>query len=225
MSILLSLFLKLSAFSLIAFGGVNALLPVLLNLAVNQEHWIDLQTFSDYFAIAQAAPGPNFMTVTLLGWHIYGVIGALVATLFLGGYQSPIGEEWIVGLPVFIETVVHVTIFVAKVMASFLFMMWIRWTLPRFRVDQVMRLCWLTLVPLCLVSLFGIALTLLAAGGAENGVAYGRLPGRLQPTLGPVGHLVSWAVPLVLGFVIIRIARKKHGQVHPALRQLTGGGA
>jgi chromate transporter len=81
MSILLSMFLKLSAFSLVAFGGVSALLPVLLNLAVNQEHWIDLQTFSDYFAIAQAAPGPNFMTVTLLGWHLYGVIGAFVATL------------------------------------------------------------------------------------------------------------------------------------------------
>lgn len=80
MSMLLSLFLKLSVFSMIAFGGVNALLPELLNLAVNQEQWIDLQTFSDYFAIAQAAPGPNFMTVTLLGWHIYGIIGALVAT-------------------------------------------------------------------------------------------------------------------------------------------------
>lgn len=80
MSMLVSLFLKLSVFSMIAFGGVNALLPELLNLAVNQEQWIDLQTFSDYFAIAQAAPGPNFMTVTLLGWHIYGIIGALVAT-------------------------------------------------------------------------------------------------------------------------------------------------
>jgi chromate transporter len=80
MSILLSLFLKLSAFSLVAFGGVNALLPVLFNLAVHQEHWIDVQTFSDYFAIAQAAPGPNFMTVTLIGWHIYGVLGALLAT-------------------------------------------------------------------------------------------------------------------------------------------------
>jgi chromate transporter len=88
MSILLSLFLKLSAFSLIAFGGVNALLPVLLNLAVNQEHWIDLQTFSDYFAIAQAAPGPNFMTVTLLGWHIYGVIGGLIATLAISWPSS-----------------------------------------------------------------------------------------------------------------------------------------
>jgi chromate transporter len=85
---LLSLFLKLSAFSLIAFGGVNALLPVLFNLAVNQEHWIDVQTFSDYFAIAQAAPGPNFMTVTLLGWHIDGVIGALVATFAIAWPSS-----------------------------------------------------------------------------------------------------------------------------------------
>jgi chromate transporter len=88
MSMLLSLFLKLSAFSLIAFGGVNALLPVLFNLAVTQEHWIDVQTFSDYFAIAQAAPGPNFMTVTLLGWHVDGVIGALVATFAIAWPSS-----------------------------------------------------------------------------------------------------------------------------------------
>lgn len=80
MNILLSLFLKFSAFSLIAFGGVNALLPSLLQLSVYQEHWIDLQTFADYFAIAQAAPGPNFMTVTLIGWHMYGVLGAVIAT-------------------------------------------------------------------------------------------------------------------------------------------------
>lgn len=88
MSMLLSVFLKLSAFSLVAFGGVNALLPELLNLAVYQEHWIDLQTFSDYFAIAQAAPGPNFMTVTLLGWHIFGVLGAFFATLAIAWPSS-----------------------------------------------------------------------------------------------------------------------------------------
>ncbi|OZA73647.1 chromate transporter [Polynucleobacter sp. 39-46-10] len=88
MSILLSLFLKMSAFSLIAFGGVNALLPSLLNLSVYQEHWIDLQTFADYFAIAQAAPGPNFMTVTLIGWHIYGVLGGLIATIAISWPSS-----------------------------------------------------------------------------------------------------------------------------------------
>jgi len=88
MSVLLSLFLKLSAFSLIAFGGINALLPELFKLAVNQEQWIDVQTFSDYFAIAQASPGPNFMTVTLLGWHLYGVIGAFVATFAIAWPSS-----------------------------------------------------------------------------------------------------------------------------------------
>ncbi len=88
MSILLGLFLKLSAFSLVAVGGVNALLPVLFNLAVHQEQWIDVQTFSDYFAIAQAAPGPNFMTVTLIGWHVYGVLGALLATLAIAWPSS-----------------------------------------------------------------------------------------------------------------------------------------
>lgn len=88
MSVLLGLFLKLSAFSLIAFGGVNALLPSLLDLSVNQEHWIDLQTFADYFAIAQAAPGPNFMTVTLVGWHVYGVLGALIATFAIAWPSS-----------------------------------------------------------------------------------------------------------------------------------------
>ena len=88
MSALFSFFVKLSAFSLVAFGGVNALLPELLNLAVYQEHWVDLQTFSDYFAIAQAAPGPNFMTVTLLGWHIYGVLGAFIATLAIAWPSS-----------------------------------------------------------------------------------------------------------------------------------------
>lgn len=101
MSVLLSLFLKLSAFSLIAFGGVNALLPSLLDLSVNQEHWIDIQTFADYFAIAQAAPGPNFMTVTLIGWHVYGVLGALIATFAIAWPSSILVfflQRWVMGM-------------------------------------------------------------------------------------------------------------------------------
>jgi len=88
MSTLISLFLKLSAFSLVAFGGINALLPTLYDLSVNQEHWINSQTFADYFAIAQAAPGPNLMTVTLIGWKVGGVIGAAVATLAIAWPSS-----------------------------------------------------------------------------------------------------------------------------------------
>ncbi len=104
MTVLLSLFLKLSAFAMVAFGGINALLPVLYDLSVNQEHWISPQTFADYFAIAQAAPGPNLMTVTLIGWNVGGVLGAALATFaiawpssivvyFLQGYISKIQNK------------------------------------------------------------------------------------------------------------------------------------
>ena len=81
MIILLSLFLKLSLFSVLAFGGIIAVLPSLFELTVNQEHWISAQTFADYFAIAQAAPGPNFMAITLIGWDLYGPLGAIVASI------------------------------------------------------------------------------------------------------------------------------------------------
>ena len=81
MTLLLSLFIKLSLFSFVAFGGIIVVLPSLFELAVTEQHWVDATTFADYFAIAQAAPGPNFMTITLVGWHVYGLVGAIVASI------------------------------------------------------------------------------------------------------------------------------------------------
>ncbi|MCC7062221.1 MAG: NADH-quinone oxidoreductase subunit H [Planctomycetes bacterium] len=153
------------------------------------------------------------------------LIGALFATLFLGGYQSPIGEQWIVGLHPLLATLLHLGIFAVKFLASLFLMVWIRWTLPRYRVDQVMRLCWLTLVPICLVAVFGLAVQLVLAGGTEAGTAYGRLAALPRPALGVLGHLLGWAVPVLLLGVLVRIARRRHGGMHPALRQLTGGGS
>lgn len=151
------------------------------------------------------------------------LVGCLFAVFFLGGYQSPLGEEWIMRLPVWAETLVHVGIFAAKFTAALVVMVWIRWTLPRFRVDQVMRLCWLTLVPLCLLCLVGIALTMMAAGAVETGPAYGRFAGMARIALGPMGHIMAWLVPVVLAMPVVVLARRKHGQMHPALKQLTGG--
>jgi NADH-quinone oxidoreductase subunit H len=153
------------------------------------------------------------------------LVGALLATLFFGGYQSPIGEEWVVGLSPWLEVPIHAAIFGAKVVAVFVLMMWIRWTLPRFRVDQVMRLSWLVLVPLCLAAMFGLATTLLAAGGTTRGEAFGRLAARPRPDLSWLGHLVAWALPLAVAVALVVAAKRKYGQMHPALRRLTGGGA
>jgi NADH-quinone oxidoreductase subunit H len=151
------------------------------------------------------------------------LIGALLATLFFGGYQSPIGEQWIVGLSPWLEVPIHALVLGVKVVAVFMLMMWIRWTLPRFRVDQVMRLSWLVLVPLCLVALLGLALTLLAAGGTALGEPFGRLAARAQPSLSWLGHLVGWALPLLLGGALVVASKRKYGRVHPALQRLTGG--
>ena len=158
------------------------------------------------------------------------LVGAILATLFLGGYQSPIAENWIITLPVWLETIIHVGILLAKFTAVLVVMVWIRWTLPRFRVDQVMRLCWLTLVPLCLVALFGLALTMVAGGLAATkpedatflGAAYGRLPAMLHLKLGVLGHTLAWILPLAIAGVLVLLARRKYGQQHPALKQLTG---
>lgn len=67
--------------SLIAVGGANPILPELQRQAVDVYGWMSSARFTDLFAVAQAAPGPNLLVVTLIGWDVAGLPGALVATL------------------------------------------------------------------------------------------------------------------------------------------------
>jgi len=80
-SLLLALAANFALLSLLAFGGIGAVTPEIHRVAVEQLHWLSEREFVDYFAIAQGAPGPNVLFVTLIGWHVAGVAGALVATL------------------------------------------------------------------------------------------------------------------------------------------------
>jgi chromate transporter len=74
------LFLQFAMFSMLAFGGANSVVPEMHRQAVEVHHWMSDKQFAALFAIAQAAPGPNFMISTLVGWRAAGVVGALVAT-------------------------------------------------------------------------------------------------------------------------------------------------
>jgi chromate transporter len=78
--ILLVLLWHFSLLSLMAVGGANVLLPELQRLVVEQG-WMGATQFAELFAIAQAAPGPNVLVVSLIGWHVAGVAGALVCML------------------------------------------------------------------------------------------------------------------------------------------------
>lgn len=94
-----------------------------------------------------------------LGLFLFGeyvnlfISSALITTLFLGSYNFPglawIGENWGENA----AGIASILAFLAKTIAVILTFMWIRWTLPRFRYDQLMHLGWKSLIPLALVNL------------------------------------------------------------------------
>lgn len=92
-----------------------------------------------------------------LGFYLFSeyinmfIAGAVMATLFLGGYHFPfIGK---LGLsPNVFAAVSFLILFLKITFFGFIFM-WVRWTLPRFRYDQLMRLGWKSLIPLAILNI------------------------------------------------------------------------
>lgn len=71
--------------SLFAIGGANAAVPEIHRVVVDVHHWLTDLQFADAYAIAQLSPGPNVLIVTLIGYQVAGVVGAMVATLSMCG--------------------------------------------------------------------------------------------------------------------------------------------
>jgi len=88
---------------------------------------------------------------------------ALATTLYCGGYHVP--GLYRLGLPPLVAALVQVLAFCLKV-GFFLFVyVWVRWTLPRFRYDQLMNLGWKWLIPLSVVNVVGTGLGILVFSG------------------------------------------------------------
>jgi NADH-quinone oxidoreductase subunit H len=94
-----------------------------------------------------------------LGFYLFAeyinmfISSAVMATLYWGGYNYP-GMDWVtahVG-PV-IGPLIGTVIFFGKIFAFIFFFMWVRWTIPRFRYDQLMDLGWKILIPLAIVNI------------------------------------------------------------------------
>jgi chromate transporter len=80
--ILLSqLFFTFAKLSLVSFGGIIASLSDIQHDVVNKYHWMSHADFIQLYALAQMAPGPNVTVVTLIGWQVAGLSGAITATL------------------------------------------------------------------------------------------------------------------------------------------------
>jgi chromate transporter len=82
---LLTLAWTFGLMSLFAVGGANAAIPEIHRIAVDVRHWMTDTQFADVFAISQLSPGPNVLIVTLIGYQVAGIVGALVATLSMCG--------------------------------------------------------------------------------------------------------------------------------------------
>ena len=96
--ILITLAVQFAIMSLLALGGANAVVPEIHRQAVELRSWMNDREFTDMFAISQAAPGPNVMLVTLIGYHVAGLAGAIVTTLAMCGPTAVLahflGRTW-----------------------------------------------------------------------------------------------------------------------------------
>jgi NADH-quinone oxidoreductase subunit H len=96
--------------------------------------------------------GMRFSYFFLVEWGNMWVMSALATTMFLGGWQIPGVSAATLdaatgGTAVALE-LLSLAIFVAKTLFWVFVVMWLRWTLPRIRVDQMMNMCWKYLVPI-----------------------------------------------------------------------------
>ena len=94
----IALAVNFALMSLFAIGGANAAVPEMHRLAVDVMGWMTDRQFTDIFAIAQVTPGPNVIIVSLIGYHVAGLPGALVTTLAMCGpsclFAAFVGRAW-----------------------------------------------------------------------------------------------------------------------------------
>lgn len=97
-----------------------------------------------------------------LGEYAAMIAGSgVIVTLFLGGWSLPmIPDGSMPGLPGVLFGLLNIGVFFAKVSALLVLFIWVRWTVPRFRYDQLMKLGWYFFFELALVNIFITAFVL-----------------------------------------------------------------
>jgi len=89
------------------------------------------------------------------------ISSAIMATMFFGGYNYPFMDAVAAAMPEWVFVLTCVAALFIKIVGFILFFMFIRWTLPRFRYDQLMRLGWKSLIPLALVNMLATGAVIL----------------------------------------------------------------
>ena len=104
-----------------------------------------------------------------LGFYLFAeyinmfISSAIIASLYFGGYNFPFIDQ--LGLSPNMLSIVGTLIFFGKIFFFIFFFMWIRWTIPRFRYDQLMHLGWRTMIPLGILNILGTGVYVLYKNG------------------------------------------------------------
>lgn len=102
-----------------------------------------------------------------LGFYLFAeyinmfISSAVMATLFFGAYDIPFVNEAGWGLNANLMAIIGFIVFLAKTFFFLFVFIWIRWTIPRFRYDQLMNMGWKKLIPLALINMVITALVML----------------------------------------------------------------
>jgi NADH-quinone oxidoreductase subunit H len=102
-----------------------------------------------------------------LGFYLFAeyinmfISSAVMATLYFGGYDIPFVDEAAWGLEPWLLSLISFGVLMTKIFMFLFIFLWIRWTIPRFRYDQLMNLGWKKLIPLALVNLIITAVVIL----------------------------------------------------------------
>jgi NADH-quinone oxidoreductase subunit H len=148
--------------------------------------------------------GMRFVFFFFAEWANLYIIAALTTTLFLGGWQTPV--HWhtqIFGLLPRAIDLMGTFVFIIKSLFLVFVIIWVRWTLPRLRIDQLMNMCWKYLVPFTFLCVIGTVIWMVLQAKA--------------PVLVHVRYvlfLIGLVIPVVMIVKVARNIRTVKGVVH-----------
>lgn len=90
------------------------------------------------------------------------IASAMIVTLYLGGWQFPYVDKF--GLSYTLTVIIQILSFLVKMGVVMFFFIWVRWTIPRFRYDQLMSLGWKVMFPLSLLNIIWVAALIMIFG-------------------------------------------------------------